>query len=411
MANFETVQLIYRQCRCKIPGYRSGLRSTPLVAASPPQPSGASPYSPPGLEIDPTKYRSPRQIVSQSLLELLKRRNMISTSAEPFCERLPKILSAAAKLLKTDFNLSAGPWLPVLRVADTIFRSTETLTGQIDISNLSSSLQQRFYHRLSEVILQICIILSEDCPTLLQTMRFLLSLTEAIENLSDCLGIDRATEWARTYTLTVWLDITEREINTLRLLLPEDTPVFTCPFPLAGCTYQTTDMQQWILHKDQCDKLRSISRCTRNLERVRKEWHDSLVSLRRICTDASKMIARLLMAGTGTSKTRLALREWAQSITRTILPSFVQTDTFQSHRARFISMYHTPPQVDRRQLFEAIYRIVWLELLRLFGLCMLSVLPVCTNMLGFVVCWLTILRSINTWKCTGRIFAADVICL
>jgi hypothetical protein len=164
LANFETVQLIYRQCRCKIPGYRSGLRSTPLVAASPPQPSGASPYSPPGLEIDPTKYRSPRQIVSQSLLELLKRRNMSSTSAEPFCERLPKILSAAAKLLKTDFNLSADPWLPVLRVADTIFRSTETLTGQIDISNLSSSLQQRFYHRLSEVkfasffpkIVQLC---------------------------------------------------------------------------------------------------------------------------------------------------------------------------------------------------------------------------------------------------------------
>src|ERR1700728_477013 len=110
---------------------------------------------------------------------------MRSISAEPFCERLPKILSAAAKLLKTDSGLSANSWLPVLRVADTIFRSTETLIGQIDISNLYSSSQQKFYHRLSEVVLQICIILSEDCPTSLQAMRFLLSLREAIENLLD----------------------------------------------------------------------------------------------------------------------------------------------------------------------------------------------------------------------------------
>jgi hypothetical protein len=384
LGNFETVQLIYRQCRCKMPGYRSGLRSAPLVAASPPQLSSASPYSPPGLETDPPKYRSPRQIVSQSLLQLLKGRDMSITPAEPFCERLPKILSAAAKLLKTDFNLSADPWLPVLRVADTIFRSTETLVGQIDISNLNSSLQQRFYHRLSEVILQICIILSEDCPTSLQTMRFLLSLREAIENLLDCLNIDRATEWARTCTLTVWLDITEREINTLRLLLPEDTPVFTCPFPLAGCTYQTTDMQQWILHKDQCDKQRSISRSARTSKKAGNELLDSPY---RIHTEAKVFrVLRFIIC---------------------LLLLLVQTDSFQPHSGLFKG---APPQVDRRQRFK-IYRIVWLkslrlfvvwlDSLRLFGLCMLSVLPACTNMLGFVVCWLTILRSINTWKCTG----------
>jgi hypothetical protein len=294
----------------------------------------------------------------------------------------------------------ADPWLPVLRVGDTIFRSTETLVGQIDISNLSSSLQQRFYHRLSEVILQICIILSEDCPTSLQTMRFLLSLRGATENLLDCLSIDRATEWARTCTLTVWLDITEREINTLRLLLPEDTPVFTCPFPLAGCTYQTTDMQQWILHKDQCDKQRSISRSAGSLEKAGKDVLDSRY---RVRTEAGGFfyvgrVFRLLFntGETGAATTRPALRERAGFITRTILPPLFQTDNFQPHREW---LNDAPPQVDRRQLFDEIYCIVWLELLRLFGLCMFLVLPVCTNMLGFVVCWLTILRSINTWKC------------
>jgi hypothetical protein len=314
---------------------------------------------------------------------------MNGTPAEPFCERLPQILSAAAKLLKTNFNLSADPWLPVRRVTDTIFRSTETLIGQIDISNLSSSLQQRFYHQLSEVMLQICIILSEDCPTSLQTMRFLLSLREATENLLDYLSIDKATEWARTCVLTVWLDVTEREINTLRLLLPEDTPVFTCPFPLAGCTYQTTDMQQWILHKDQCDKQRSISRSVGSLEKAGNKLLDSYCGLRT----APRVLLHL---GRAAATTRLALQERAVFITRTILPPLVQPDDFQPYREW---LEDAPPQVDRRQLFDEIYRIVWLELLRLFGLCMLSVLPVCTNMLGFVACWLTILRSINTWKC------------
>jgi hypothetical protein len=328
---------------------------------------------------------------------------MRSISSEPFCERLPKILSAAAKLLKTDSGLSANSWLPVLRVADTIFRSTETLIGQIDISNLYSSSQQKFYHRLSEVVLQICIILSEDCPTSLQTMRFLLSLREAIENLLDCLNIDRATEWARTCTLTVWLDITEREINTLRLLLPEDTPVFTCPFPLAGCTYQTTDMQQWILHKDQCDKQRSIPRSAGTLEKAANELLDSCYSVR---TELGKffqvggVFGLLFNIGeTGAATTHLALRERAEVITRTILLPLGQPDNFEQHREWF----NAPPQVDRGRLSDEIYRIVWLELLRLFGLCMLSVLPVCTNMLGFVVCWLTILRSINTWKCKANL--------
>jgi hypothetical protein len=328
---------------------------------------------------------------------------MTSTLAEPFCERLPKILSAAAKLLKTDFALSADPWLPVLRVADTIFQSTEALIGQTDMPNVSPSFQQRFYRRLSAVIFQICIILSEDCPTSLRIMRFLSSLIEAIENLLDCLSIDIATEWTRAYTPTLWLDIIEREINVLRLLLPEDTPVFTCPFPLAGCNYQTTDMQQWILHRDQCDKQRSVSRSTGTLEKKGNELLDSRYG---VGPDAERFfkagrVFRLLWrkSVSGAATTRPTLQESAWNITRLILPALLLV-WFVLTAEQIVS--GAPPQVDRRQLFVVIYRIVWLELLRLFGLCMLSVLPVCTNTLGFVVCWLTILRSINTWKCTGR---------
>jgi len=336
--------------------------------------------------------------VSQSLLQLLERHGMTSTSAEPFCERLPKILSAAAKLLKTDFALSADPWLPVLRVADTIFQSTETLIGQIDMSNVSPGFQQRFYRRLSKVIFQICIILSEDCPTSLRIMRFLSSLIEAIEILLDCLSIDRATEWTRAYTPTLWLDIIEREINALRLLLPEDTPVFTCPFPLAGCNYQTTDMQKWILHKDQCDKQRSVSRSAGT---PKKKGNELLGSRYRVRPDAEKFftVGRVfaLLWHERAATTRPALRERAWNITRSILPSFIQTGASPPHREWYEGRFSGTGRVT-----VVIYRIVWLGLLRLSGLCMLSALPACTNMLGFVVCWLTILQSINTWKCTGR---------
>jgi hypothetical protein len=331
---------------------------------------------------------------------------MTSTSAELFCERLPKILSAAAKLLKTDFDLSADPWLPVLRVADTIFQSTETLIGQIDMSNVSPSFQQRLYRRLSEMIFQICIILSEDCPTSLRTMRFLSSLIEAIENLLDCLSIDRATEWARTYTPTLWLDVAEREITALQLLLPEDTPVFTCPFPLAGCNYQTTDMQQWILHRHQCDKQRSVSMSAGTLEKEGNELLDSRYRVRMDTRRLSKARGVFTILWdeprSGAATTCPALRERVWNIIRSILLSFFWTVALQPHMEWYNDAIFVDGQVDLRQLFEAIYRIVWLKLPRLFGLWVLSALPVCTNMLGFVVCWLTILRSISTWKCTGR---------
>jgi hypothetical protein len=339
--------------------------------------------------------------VSQSLLQLLERHGMTSTSAEPFCERLPKILSATAKLLKTDFALSADPWLPVLRVADTIFQSTETLIGQTDMPNVSPSFQQRFYRRLSAVIFQICIILSEDCPTSLRIMQFLSSLIEAIENLLDCLSIDRATEWTRAYTPTLWLDIIEREINALRLLLPKDTPVFTCPFPLAGCNYQTTDMQRWILHMDQCDKERSVSRSAGTLE---KEGNGLLDSRYWVRPHAERLFNvgrafRLLWRESvrRAATARLAYQENAWNITRFNLPSFTLTGASQPYGEWYADAYFVIVG-----FFVVISRLVSLELLRLVGLCMLSVLPVCTNTLEFVVCWLTILRSINTWKCTGR---------
>jgi hypothetical protein len=104
----------------------------------------------------------------------------------------------------------------------------------------------------------------------------------------------------------------------------------------------------------------------------------------------------------GAATTRPALREKVWNIIRFILLSFFWTGALQPHREWCNDAIFVDGQVDLRRLSEAIYRIVWFELPRLFGLYVLSVLPVCTNMLGFVVCWLTILRSINTWKCTGR---------
>src|SRR5271156_290686 len=158
----------------------------------------------------------------------------------------------------------------------------------------------------------------------------------------------------------LWLDITEREINALRLLLPEDTPVFTCPFPLAGCNYQTTDMRQWILHRDQCDTQRSVSRSAGTLEKERNELLDSRYRVRPAAEPffkVGRVIALLWPESvSGAATTRPALRERARNIT-----SFIWTSPSEPHREWYkdaIFVGGAPPQVDRRQLFEAIYRIV-----------------------------------------------------
>jgi hypothetical protein len=309
-----------------------------------------------------------------------------------------------------DVEVSTETWLPVLRIAGTIFLSTETLIRRMQASAVTAILRQLFYVNLFDVISLICTILSEDCPTSLQTMRFLEQLRKASDNLSHLLGMVGATEDTQTInadTLNLWREAIDRELQAVRSLLPEDTPVFSCPFPLAGCTYQTTNMQQWILHKDQCHERRSASRTSRHFESELGERLNSRYSRRgheMIKFALLEAISKLEDVKNSAVPTCLVLPARARGIATLIVGGCVNYP--HSHCSSSVGRWGSnspPPQCDHWLLFEAIYRIVWLELLRLFGLCMLSVLPVCTNMLGFMVCWLSILRSVNMWKCKGKV--------
>jgi hypothetical protein len=353
------------------------------------------------------------------LLGLLKNHDVADASAGLLHERLPEILRAAAELLETDAKLSTSTWLPVLRIAGTIFRSTETLASHTEESAVTFGSRQLFCLTLLKVISLICNILSQDCPTSLEITRFFECLMEATNDLSHQLSIAGATgntELAKANTLKLWLDTARCEFQIVRSLLPEDTPVFTCPYPLAGCTYQTTDMQQWILHKDQCYDRRSALRTARpsqneaNTSIYLSEWRPAYA----IYSEEIPGI-RWYDSKTKAVSTRPALRERAWDISNQVTYQIVrgilrrnsihylqwdarEWDRRQWHRDHWL-LLDSRHEWNRWVLFEAIYRIVWLELLRLFGLCMLSVLPLCTNMLVFVACWLTILRSVSRWKC------------
>jgi hypothetical protein len=92
------------------------------------------------------------QTVSRALLGLIEKQDAASTSAGLLHERLPEILIAAAELLETDAELSTATWLPVLRVAVTIFRSTETVIRHIEKSTITVGSRQLFYVNLLRVI-------------------------------------------------------------------------------------------------------------------------------------------------------------------------------------------------------------------------------------------------------------------
>lgn len=314
-------------------------------------------------------------------------------------ESLPEILKAAAELLETDVDLPTDTWLHVLRVAVTTFRSTEALICHTEKSTMTLSSRQLFYTNLLGVVSLICNILSEDCPTPLEITRFLEYFMEAINDLMHQLsmaGVTEDTGLTKTNTLKLWLDTTQSELHTLRSLLPEDTPVFTCPFPLAGCTYQTTNMQQWILHKNQCYKRRSAWRTARPTE---NEANDILYRRATTIEDNRRYI---LISWSCTAPIREALRETAHNVTASFLPGHGPSRWLSREYLRE-SLLPLPssPKCIYLQLLEALYRTVWFQLLRLCGLCIFSVLPMCTNMLGFVACWLTILQSVSMWKGKG----------
>lgn len=150
-------------------------------------------------------------------------------------ERLPGILRAAAEVLETDAELSTPIWLPILRTAGIIFRSTETLASHAKESTLALGSQQLTCLNLFKVISLVCNIVSQESPTPLEIMRFRECLVEAANDLSHQLstpGATEDTEIAKANTLKLWLDTARYEIQAARSLIPEDTPVFTCPFPL-----------------------------------------------------------------------------------------------------------------------------------------------------------------------------------
>lgn len=328
---------------------------------------------------------------------MVKSPDVVSASPSVLDQRLPEALKAAAKLLATDLELSTtDTWQPVLRVAGTTFQSTATLIGHIKKSVITIGSRQLLYNNLFDVISLICNILSQDCPTILGVMRFLKRLMEAANDISHSLGIARpSVELAKASTLKLWLETIGSELQTVLSLLREDTLVFTCPFPLAGCTYQTTDMQQWTSHMNICRGQRLVSRRFEPVET-------------RACEELDLRSAKHALVVATLEITDLNRTIWRHSNGVRHLRRVTELDPF-CHASLAISIdvillvwwflrLVNDIEVLYKCFLEALYRSVWLELLRPFGLCMLSVMPLRTNMLGFVACWLTILRSVSIWK-------------
>jgi hypothetical protein len=347
----------------------------------------------------------PRKTVSRKLLKLLEKHDAAGNTAGFFYQHLWELLSAAARDLETDVELSTTAWGPVLRIAKTIFLSAKKFNNYVEQLPILSSSPLLLFKQLSKVISLVCEVLAEDCPTTLGITRFLESLREATSNLSSSTHYvvgreSEITNLAKAETLKLWLDTITTELGAIRLLLPEDTPVFTCPFPLTGCTYQTTNLQQWIVHKDQCCERRWTSKPARLCG---EEAGERLDSCYRIRANARSFFATgrvfAMLWHQSSTPTRSALRGMACGITRCLVPYNLRFTVVRDARTGFRLWLRPPPPMDHGLLVEAIYRIVWLELLRLFGLCMLSAMPLCSNLLGFVVCWLTILRSVSMWKC------------
>lgn len=381
---------------------RTSSLGTPLIQAE-----SSSSHPPPELETMSSTNNGPRKTVSRMILKFLEKHDAAGNTAGFFYQHLWELLSAAVRDLETDVELSTTTWGPVLRIAKTIFLSAKKFNNDVEQLPVLSSSSLLLFKQLSKVISLVCEVLAEDCPTTLGITRFLESLREATSDLSSSthyvIGREsKFTNLAKAETLKLWLDTITTELGAIRLLLPEDTPVFTCPFPLTGCTYQTTNLQQWIVHKDQCCERRRTSKPARlSGEKANKRIDPH----HRIRTDPRSFFVKgrvfaMLLHGSFIV-TRSALREMACGIADCLVPYPPRFTVVRGVRTGFRPWLPHLPALDRWLLVEAICRMVWL-VLRLFGLCMLSAMPLCSNLLGFVVCWLTILRSVSMWKCRNR---------
>lgn len=168
-------------------------------------------------------------------------------------------------------------------------------------------------------------------------------------------------------------------------------PLFGWQISETSCLplYQTTDMQQWILHKNQCYERRSASSTARPSENERYDRRDDR---RRDVDDSVTFWGCIPAAEIDFDVIALDIDVYLGPEVAPSRPSYRLPDS--------LPCFHYWLRLFLRE-YRAACSIVWL-LLRLRGLCILSILPLCTNMSGFAVCWLTISRSGSMWKCKGR---------
>ena len=404
----QSLRMVSSQCHCRNPRSSSSLSKASAGSVL----NLRSPDRFLDSREPPVNKWPTRLIISRTLLQVMKTNQPTESSfdlpreefAVLFHEDFPELLKTAARALAADPGLELDVWQPLRQLLDAIFGSFGTVLYDIGEASPGKNAERNLLSTLFRTLTSILKLLYKEVPTVLDLFVLLKDLQQ---------HIDYWDSWSTTPGVKVlsvpWSEIVKLQLHTVRRQLPPETPVFTCPFPLAGCTYQTTNMQQWVLHKDQCRERRSASRIAGPFENETNEALDRCCirsrDVRRFFTLGKVFAVLWHEPATCAVPTRTALRRRVRDITTSIvgLLSYPKNPSRDEGCTDGRHLPQAPPLWDRRLLFEAIYRIVWLELLRLFGLCMLSVLPLCTNMLGFVVCRLTILRLVSMWKCKGKL--------
>lgn len=127
------------------------------------------------------------------------------------------------------------------------------------LANIDTAVQIPHAHRVlcSKLVFIVDLIgkiFVAESVSSLDVLRFLGRLEDVVE---DLLHAWQLVESAPSQILEQWLQIIRSERTHMSWRLPPTTPVFTCPFLLAGCRYQTVDFGEWAAHKDLCYKQHS----------------------------------------------------------------------------------------------------------------------------------------------------------
>lgn len=142
-------------------------------------------------------------------------------------------------------------WLPLLRVVRTMFDSANGLLVDIDTTVQIPHAHRVLRGKLGFIIDLIGKIFVAESVSSLDVVRFFIRLEDVVE---DLLYAWKLVQPAPSQILEQWLQIIRSEKTHMSWHLPPTTPVFTCPFLLAGCSYRTIDFGEWITHKDICYK-------------------------------------------------------------------------------------------------------------------------------------------------------------